>query len=62
MPMYEYLCDKCQKSHDKIYPRWQDAVERVPCPVCGGMSEKQLSKGSFVMLDEFGDSVSVSKS
>lgn len=61
MPMYEYLCDRCMKSHDVIFSRWQDAPYRGVCPVCGGGTEKQLSKGSFVMLDEFGDSVNQGK-
>ncbi|GAB6037846.1 hypothetical protein JCM15519_24050 [Fundidesulfovibrio butyratiphilus] len=47
MPIYEYRCQECQQTFEE----WQkDFTERqVPCPVCGGKSERIMSNTSFVL-------------
>ncbi|GFK95375.1 hypothetical protein NNJEOMEG_03237 [Fundidesulfovibrio magnetotacticus] len=47
MPIYEYRCQECQQTFEE----WQkDFAERpVPCPVCGGKSERLISNTAFVL-------------
>jgi len=47
MPIYEYRCQECQQTFEE----WQkDFAERpVPCPVCGGKSERLISSTAFVL-------------
>lgn len=45
MPIYEYHCVACRKTHEII-----QKVNEAPlaiCPACGGKLEKQLSLSSF---------------
>lgn len=49
MPIYEYACDKCQKSFDsfssKILTKEKD--QGSDCPKCGELSQRQgISKTS----------------
>lgn len=63
MPIYEYVCNRCARTDEKIYLNRHEAPTVLACPetFCGGIQHKVISKGSFVMLDEFGDSVSLGK-
>lgn len=59
MPMYEYQCNRCAEITEKIFSTYKNVPRQIPCKMldCGGVGTKILSKGSFVMLDAFGDSV-----
>ena len=41
MPIYEYRCDPCEKTFEKI--RRMSDESPVPCPDCGDEAKKQLS-------------------
>lgn len=45
MPIYEYRCDKCAKTHE-IIQKFSDAPITA-CPDCGGPVAKQMSLGAF---------------
>lgn len=45
MPIYEYHCHGCQKSHE-IIQKFSDAPLTI-CPACGGRLEKLLSLSGF---------------
>lgn len=45
MPIYEYECDHCHKTHEEIM-MVNDPTERT-CPVCGNTSHKVVSLSSF---------------
>ncbi len=50
MPTYEYLCESCEESFDKILPiaRYQEPQD---CPQCGeGPAKKIISGGSGFIL------------
>ena len=48
MPVYEYLCSKCEKKFEKLrsMARMDDPAE---CPECGTSSDRVLSPASFRM-------------
>lgn len=45
MPIYEYRCLECAQ----IFEEWQKdfADRQMPCPVCGGSSERLISSTAF---------------
>lgn len=45
MPLYEYLCEKCQQLHE-VVQKFSDPPE-AECPVCHSAMRKQMSMGSF---------------
>lgn len=45
MPIYEYRCDKCSKTHE-IIQKFSDAPI-TQCPECGGPVTKQMSLAAF---------------
>lgn len=47
MPIYEYRCLDCAQ----LFEEWQKDFQsrEVPCPVCGGKSERLISNTSFVL-------------
>lgn len=47
MPIYEYACLQCGKSHE-IIQKFSDAPLEV-CPDCGGEMKKLISNTSFVL-------------
>lgn len=47
MPIYEYGCMKCGKTHE-IMQKFSDAPMAV-CPDCGGEVRKMISNTSFVL-------------
>lgn len=47
MPIYEYGCMKCGKTHE-IMQKFSDAPMTV-CPDCGGEVRKMISNTSFVL-------------
>ncbi len=47
MPIYEYGCVKCGKTHE-IMQKFSDAP-LVVCPDCGGEVKKLISNTSFVL-------------
>ncbi|HMK57306.1 MAG TPA: zinc ribbon domain-containing protein [Dissulfurispiraceae bacterium] len=47
MPIYEYGCTKCGKTHE-IMQKFSDAPLSV-CPDCGGKVKKMISNTSFVL-------------
>lgn len=45
MPLYEYVCDECSRSFEKLVRAWGEAVT---CPHCQSAAvEKQLSSFAF---------------
>ncbi|NTU43545.1 MAG: zinc ribbon domain-containing protein [Nitrospirales bacterium] len=47
MPIYEYQCLECGKSHE-IIQKFSDAPMEK-CPACGGQMKKLISNTSFVL-------------
>jgi len=47
MPIYEYGCTKCGKTHE-IMQKFSDAP-LSKCPDCGGKVRKMISNTSFVL-------------
>ena len=47
MPIYEYGCAKCGKTHE-IMQKFSD-VPLAVCPDCGGEVKKLISNTSFVL-------------
>jgi len=47
MPIYEYQCEQCEHTFEE----WQkDFSERdVPCPECGGQSQRLISNTAFIL-------------
>lgn len=48
MPIYEYECPKC----GHVFEEWGKASEphkKEPCPVCGELSPRVMSRTSFVL-------------
>lgn len=47
MPIYEYQCEACEHTFEE----WQkDFSERaVPCPECGGQSQRLISNTAFIL-------------
>ncbi|MFO7816929.1 MAG: FmdB family zinc ribbon protein [Thermodesulfobacteriota bacterium] len=47
MPIYEYRCEECHQ----VFEEWQNDFEEreVPCPVCGGGSERMISHSAFIL-------------
>ena len=47
MPVYEYQCEKCKHSFEKLV--FKGDKERINCPTCGDMKVKKLlSSVSFM--------------
>jgi putative FmdB family regulatory protein len=46
MPIYEYLCDDCQLTHEQLRPL-RDESPPEPCPRCGGSVCRVMSASSF---------------
>jgi putative FmdB family regulatory protein len=40
MPLFEYRCEKCAKTFEKLLKKQETAV---PCPVCGQPAHKAVS-------------------
>lgn len=47
MPMYEYGCDKCNKT-EVVMSRIDDRKDTIPCNECGTDMPRLISKSSFV--------------
>ena len=45
MPVYEYYCEKCDKTYE-FFQRITDDPKTV-CEVCGGVLKKQISLSAF---------------
>ena len=47
MPIYEYRCCDC----NQVFEEWQKDFENrdIPCPSCGGKSERLISNTSFIL-------------
>ena len=42
MPVYEYLCDRCQQKYELRRPM-SERDEAAPCPNCGQAGKRQIS-------------------
>ena len=47
MPIYEYQCAKCKKTHE-IWQKMSDKPE-TKCPDCGGKIERLISASGFAL-------------
>jgi putative FmdB family regulatory protein len=47
MPIYEYICQKCNKQHEIIQKITDKPLAK--CPGCGGKLKKMISNTSFVL-------------
>lgn len=59
MPIYEYRCNRCAETTEKVVTSYKDAPLKIPCKMldCGGVAAKIFSRGAFAILDHVGDSV-----
>lgn len=55
MPIYEYVCNDCEKSFETIRPM-SAADETIPCAICGGRHTKR--KLSLFFAESGGRAVS----
>jgi len=46
MPIYEYRCEACDHTFDKI-TKYEDKVQE--CAECGASSKRLISAGSFIL-------------
>ena len=51
MPLYDYECQKCENTFDKLVPlnRYDESQE---CPECGGRAKKILTLGHGGVQDD----------
>jgi len=47
MPIYEYLCPKCQETFEELRKSVDD--DEAPCPVCGERSRRIISNSAFIL-------------
>ncbi len=47
MPIYEYVCARCNGVTEKIQKMDDPPLKK--CPACGGRLEKKVSAGAFVL-------------
>lgn len=47
MPIYEYLCPKCEETFEE----WRKSVDDdvAPCPACGEPSKRIISSSAFIL-------------
>ena len=46
MPIYEYLCNGCSHTFERL----QSFDDKIPsCPICGGKVRRAISSPSFVL-------------
>lgn len=48
MPIYEYACENCGKTHEVFLQRTMNALP-CTCPDCRGALKKLISNTSFVL-------------
>jgi len=46
MPIYEFLCDKCGETEDKLVSM---QTKKITCTKCGGVGRKVMSAPSFIL-------------
>ena len=47
MPVYEYQCEKCKHSFEKLV--FKGDKERINCPTCGDMKVKNSSFAPLIL-------------
>jgi putative FmdB family regulatory protein len=47
MPVYEYICSKCQKSFSVTETISQHGSRKAKCPACGSRSVEQVFSSFF---------------
>lgn len=40
MILYDFTCDKCEKTHNELVQSWR--VRTIPCPDCGDNMRREL--------------------
>ena len=58
MPLYEYNCQICLTSFDRLRPAAQ-MDEETPCPDCGGESVRQLSLFASFSTSDSGETSAI---
>ena len=53
MPVYEYVCDKCETKFEALRPVSR-MDEAAPCPKGHGSSHRVMSRFAALTKDEFG--------
>jgi putative FmdB family regulatory protein len=43
MPVYEYVCEACQKEFEKFLTLSEHDREKIVCPVCGSDKVHQMA-------------------
>ena len=56
MPIYEFICSKCELKFEKIYSKIND-TKKEPCPMCNSESNKVVS----MVNHRFADPTSIPK-
>lgn len=47
MPNYDYVCDSCNYTEEKLQPMSDEPLE-LACPVCGGPLRRKIGKGAVL--------------
>ena len=43
MPMYDYVCESCEREFELLTSRRGEEADLAPCPGCGEQARRQLS-------------------
>ena len=47
MPIYEFVCNNCNKTFEKLFLKIQDTPSEIKCPNCGNIAKKTVSLSTF---------------
>jgi putative FmdB family regulatory protein len=54
MPIYEYVCSKCQNKFELMRPISKSS-EPADCPSCNGKATRVMSRFMCITTNEYGD-------
>ena len=50
MPLYEYICDTCNDTFQRLELRFEDSPEECICRNCGAIAKRTLAQCSFELV------------
>jgi len=59
MPIYEYVCNKCQNKFELMRP-FSKSSEPADCPSCKSKAKRIMSRFTCMTTNEYGDPTPVS--
>jgi putative FmdB family regulatory protein len=52
MPVYDYLCNNCQKEFEKVLSLNQHDHDEIRCPHCGSKNVEQEARAFFAVTSK----------